>query len=80
MNGHYVRDPFVKRAAGTNSKRLRQQSRPWARMMRDTGLSKHSSLLVMVGGLLAIGFTMSLLGNLTPQMLPSGAPQVLKPE
>ncbi len=63
VSGHYVRDPFAVKRPRTNGKTLRRQSRPIARIMRDTGISKHSPLIAIVSSLLALGVTMSFLGT-----------------
>lgn len=63
-----------------NSKMLRRQSRPLARMMRDTGISKHSPLIALVSGLVAIGFTLSLVDSVSAQKkaLPNWMQQIVK--
>lgn len=80
MSGHYVRDPFAKSLPRMNSKMLRRQSRPLARMMRDTGISKHSPLIALVSGLVAIGFTLSLVDSVSAQKkaLPNWMQQIVK--
>ncbi len=69
VNGHYVRDPFVFRPRVT-SQMLRRQSRPIARILRDSGISKHSSLLALLGSLLFLGFTMAAVNEVSHQRLP----------
>jgi hypothetical protein len=61
FSGHYVRDPFAKRLV--NEKKLRRQSRPLARILRDSGVSKHSPFIAILGSLLFLGFTISFLGE-----------------
>lgn len=70
LNGHYVRDPFSKKRSTTTSKKLRQQSRPWARILRDSGISKHSPLITMLGSLIVVSFTMSVLSRPGIQNVP----------
>ena len=72
LSGHYVRDPFsAKRPRpAETSRKLRQQSRPWARILRDSGISKHSPLIAMVSGLIVVSFTMSLLSRVGVQEVP----------
>jgi hypothetical protein len=72
LSGHYVRDPFSVKPSrpAEMSKKLRQQSRPWARILRDSGISKHSSLIAMVSSILLVSFTMSLLSRANFQNSP----------
>ncbi|MCY7278767.1 MAG: hypothetical protein LH702_34795, partial [Phormidesmis sp. CAN_BIN44] len=44
--------------------------RPIARILRDSGISKHSSLLALLGSLLFLGFTMAAVGEVSLQSLP----------
>jgi len=69
VSGHYVRDPFAFRQRVT-SQMLRRQSRPIARILRDSGISKHSSLLALLGSLLFFGFTMAALNEVSHQRFP----------
>ena len=69
VSGHYVRDPFALRQRVT-SHRLRRQSRPLARILRDSGISKHSPLLAMLGTLLLLGFTMATVSEVSHQRFP----------
>lgn len=46
-SGHYVRDPFNFKQVAIG-KMLQRQSRPLARLLRDFGIVKHPSLIVMV--------------------------------
>ncbi len=67
-SGHYVRDPFIlqKLAMGRS---LRRQSRPLARILRDVGLARHSSIWAIVGGLILLGLTFSMAeGPLLPEL------------
>jgi hypothetical protein len=66
VSGHYVRDPFAANRQRVNGKMIRRQSRPIARIMRDTGISKHSPLIAIVTGCLALGFTLSCVGKASP--------------
>ncbi|MBE9011817.1 hypothetical protein IQ250_16560 [Pseudanabaenaceae cyanobacterium LEGE 13415] len=61
LSGHYVRDPF--RTKKLSSRQLRKQSRPIARILRDSGIAKHSPLLAIVGSLLFVGFSMAVLSR-----------------
>jgi hypothetical protein len=70
LNGHYVRDPFSRNRSATTSKKLRQQSRPLARILRDSGISKHSPLIAMLGSLILVSFTMSMLSRTGIQNVP----------
>ncbi len=69
VSGHYVRDPFALRQRVT-SHMLRRQSRPLARILRDSGISKHSSLLAMLGTLLLLGFTMAAVSEVSHEPFP----------
>ncbi len=69
VSGHYVRDPFTFGQRMT-SQMLRRQSRPIARILRDSGISKHSSFLALVGSLLFFGFTMAAVNEVSHQRFP----------
>lgn len=62
VSGHYVRDPFAKKRL-VNEKKLRRQSRPLARILRDSGVSRHSRFIGILTSLLILGFTMSVLSG-----------------
>ncbi|MBW4542637.1 MAG: hypothetical protein KME43_26435 [Myxacorys chilensis ATA2-1-KO14] len=62
VSGHYVRDPFAKKRL-VNEKKLRRQSRPLARILRDSGVSRHSRFIGILTSLLIMGFTMSVLSG-----------------
>lgn len=65
-SGHYVRDPFNGKQV-TISQLLRRQSRPFARVLRDFGSLKHSSLIVAVGGIILLGISFITLERLSPE-------------
>ncbi|MBW4421376.1 MAG: hypothetical protein KME13_19450 [Myxacorys californica WJT36-NPBG1] len=62
VSGHYVRDPFAKKRL-VNEKKLRRQSRPLARILRDSGVSRHSRFIGILTSLLILGFTVSVLSE-----------------
>ncbi len=68
-SGHYVRDPFTIRQLAS-SQRLRRQSRPLARILRDSGLTRHPSLMTIISSLLLAGITVTWLGGLNLQQNP----------
>ncbi|MER3433206.1 MAG: hypothetical protein C4288_07215 [Leptolyngbya sp. ERB_1_1] len=61
LSGHYVRDPF--RTKKLSSQQLRKQSRPIARILRDSGIAKHSPLIAIVGSLIVVSFSMTVLSK-----------------
>jgi len=61
LSGHYVRDPF--RTKKLSSQQLRKQSRPIARILRDSGIAKHSSLLAIIGSLIVVSFSITVLSK-----------------
>ncbi|NDJ19146.1 hypothetical protein [Myxacorys almedinensis] len=63
VSGHYVRDPFARKRLVTNERKLRRQSRPLARILRDSGVARHSRFIGILGSLLILGFTMSFLSG-----------------
>ncbi len=69
VSGHYVRDPFTLRQRVTGQM-LRRQSRPLARILRDSGISKPASLLALVSSLLVLGLTMAAVSDSNNQRLP----------
>ncbi|GAP93662.1 hypothetical protein NIES2104_01690 [Leptolyngbya sp. NIES-2104] len=73
LSGHYVRDPF--RTKKLSSQQLRKQSRPIARIFRDSGLAKHSPLLAIVGSLLVVSFSMAVLSQV--ERLPEWTEQII---
>ena len=62
VSGHYVRDPFAKKRLA-DEKKLRRQSRPLARILRDSGVARHSRFISILASLLIAGFTMSVLSG-----------------
>ncbi|HTL90400.1 MAG TPA: hypothetical protein VL134_13450 [Leptolyngbya sp.] len=78
LSGHYVRDPFAvrKSARKLSAQQLRKQSRPIARILRDSGIAKHSSLIVILSSLLVGGFSMSVLSQADGQKLTDWVQQV----
>ncbi|BAU10150.1 hypothetical protein LEP3755_06300 [Leptolyngbya sp. NIES-3755] len=73
LSGHYVRDPF--RTKKLSSQQLRKQSRPIARILRDSGIAKHSPLIAIVGSLLVVSFSMAVLSRV--ERLPDWADQII---
>ncbi|MBW4440318.1 MAG: hypothetical protein KME10_03595 [Plectolyngbya sp. WJT66-NPBG17] len=73
LSGHYVRDPF--RAKRLSSHQLRKQSRPIARILRDSGIARHSPLIAIVGSLIVLGFSMSVLSR--AERIPDWVQQVI---
>ncbi|MGV0024059.1 hypothetical protein [Phormidesmis priestleyi] len=69
MSGHYVRDPFSPKKQKVTEKMLRRQSRPLARILRDSGVSKHSQLLALLGSLVLLGFSMAVVGGVASQQI-----------
>ena len=69
VSGLYVRDPFALRQRVTGQA-LRRQSRPLARILRDSGISKHSSLLAVLGSLFFLGFTVAAMSKVSHQRFP----------
>ncbi len=67
-SGHFVRDPFAGRRAPTGQT-LRRQSRPFARLLRDVGLTRSPSLVTIMGGLMLLGLTLVAWGGMTGQIL-----------
>ena len=61
-SGHYVRDPFTLKRL-TVERVLRRQSRPFARILRDLGLTKSPSAIAVVSGALVLGLTFVMLGG-----------------
>lgn len=61
-SGHFVRDPF-RWNARVASKLLRHQSHPLARLMRDSGFTPQSSVLVVFVSLLLLGITAAYSGS-----------------
>jgi hypothetical protein len=77
LSGHYVRDPFsVKKQKPTNWQ-LRQQSRPIARIIRDSGIAKHSSFITILSSLILVGFSISVLSQPGVQKLPEWIQQTI---
>lgn len=64
FSGHYVRDPFSFRQGGMEQL-LRRQSRPWARIIRDVGLTKPSSLVALLASAVVAGITLAFIQGWT---------------
>jgi len=60
LSGHYVRDPFTFRQAPVEQL-LRRQSRPWARILRDVGLTKPVSLMALLVSAVVAGVTLAVI-------------------
>ena len=56
-SGHFVRDPFTLKRR-TDSRTLRRQSHPFARILRDFGLAKSSSWVAIASSAVLLGFTL----------------------
>nr|WP_290221439.1 hypothetical protein [Trichocoleus desertorum] len=57
-SGHFVRDPFtLKRLA--DSRTLRRQSHPFARILRDFGLARNPSLLAIASSVVLLSLTLA---------------------
>ena len=69
MSGHYVRDPFSPKKQKVTERMLRRQSRPLARILRDSGISKHSQFLALLGSLILLGFSMAVVGGVASQKI-----------
>jgi hypothetical protein len=68
-SGNFVRDPFTGQRAPTGQA-LRRQSRPFARLLRDAGITRSPSVVTIVGGLMLLGLTLVAWGGMTGQFLP----------
>jgi len=64
LSGHYVRDPFSFRSAAMEQL-LRRQSRPWARILRDVGLTKPGSLVAILASVVVAGVTLAMIQGWT---------------
>lgn len=69
FSGHYVRDPFTPKQQKVTGQMLRRQSRPLARILRDSGISNRSPLLVLLGSLILLSFSVALVGGGAGQKL-----------
>lgn len=58
FSGHFVRDPFSFRQADMDQL-LRRQSRPWARILRDVGLTKPGPLMALFASVVMAGVTLA---------------------
>lgn len=67
LSGHYVRDPFRPAAV---EQLLRRQSRPWARILRDAGLTKPGSLIVILASAVLAGVTLAMIQGWTVERNP----------
>ncbi len=56
LSGHYVRDPFSFRQVPVE-RLLRRQSSPWARILRDVGLTKPVSVMALLLSAVVAGVT-----------------------
>ncbi|BAS58309.1 MULTISPECIES: hypothetical protein [Leptolyngbya] len=77
ISGHYVRDPFSVKKLKPSSRQLRKQSRPIARIMRDSGLAKHSPLITILSSLIVAGFSIAVLSQPGAQKLPNWVQQTI---
>ena len=75
-SGHFVRDPFIRRQTPTGQT-LRRQSRPFARLLRDAGVTRSPSAMAIVGGLALLGFTLFAWNGISGQF---SSPTPPKPE
>lgn len=57
-SGHFVRDPFTLKQLA-DSRTLRRQSHPFARILRDFGLARHPSLLAIASTAVLLGLTLA---------------------
>jgi hypothetical protein len=67
LSGHYVRDPFRSAAV---EQLLRRQSRPWARILRDVGLTKPGSLMALFASVVVAGVTLAMIQGWTLERNP----------
>lgn len=58
QSGHYVRDPFALRAL-QSSRLLRRQSRPLARILRDFGITKPPSFIIVAGSVILLSLALA---------------------
>ncbi|MCU0549586.1 MAG: hypothetical protein MUC48_09590 [Leptolyngbya sp. Prado105] len=77
IHGHYVRDPFSAKKSKPSTRQLRKQSRPIARILRDSGIAKHSPLITILSGLILAGFSIALLSQPGAQKLPNWVQQTI---
>lgn len=56
-SGHFVRDPFTLRRL-TDSRTLRRQSHPFARILRDFGVARYPSLFAIASTAVLLGLTL----------------------
>jgi len=57
-SGHFVRDPFTLKQL-TDSRTLRRQSHPFARILRDFGLARQPSLVAIASSVMLLGLTLA---------------------
>jgi hypothetical protein len=77
ISGHYVRDPFCVKKLKPTSQQLRKQSRPLARILRDSGIAKHSPLITILSSLMLAGFSIAVLSQPSAQKLPNWVQQTI---
>lgn len=68
-SGHYVRDPFTLKQLAVG-RMLRRQSRPLARVLRDVGLGKRSSLMGVLASAVVVGITVAAIEGWIPDRNP----------
>ncbi|MBD1860926.1 MULTISPECIES: hypothetical protein [Trichocoleus] len=61
-SGHFVRDPFTLKQLA-DSRTLRRQSHPFARILRDFGFSKYPSLFAIASSVVLLGLTLTAVGD-----------------
>ena len=69
LSGHYVRDPFSFRQTSVEQL-LRRQSRPLARILRDVGLTKPSSIMALLASAMVAGVTFAMIQGWTLERNP----------
>jgi hypothetical protein len=69
LSGHYVRDPFTFRQVPVEQL-LRRQSRPWARILRDVGLTKPVSVMALLVSAVVAGVTFAVIQGWTIERNP----------
>ncbi len=69
LSGHYVRDPFTFRQVPVEQL-LRRQSRPWARILRDVGLTKPVSVMALLVSAVVAGVTFAMIQGWTIERNP----------
>lgn len=77
-SGHYVRDPYKVKQLVVNEK-LRRQSRPLARILRDFGILQRPSLIVALGSCILFGVSFMTLESLNSKHQPLQATEITQP-